>query len=35
MGRYTIEISQDARKHLQKIHKSGNNQLIKKVEQLF
>jgi toxin YoeB len=35
MGRYIVEVSQDARKHLQEIHRSGNKSLIRKVEQLF
>lgn len=35
MGKYTIELAKEARKHLQDIHKSGNKALIRKVEQLF
>lgn len=35
MGKYTVEISQEARKHLQAIHKSGNKAVIRKIEQLF
>ncbi len=35
MGKYSVNLSTDARKHLQKIHKSGDKQLIKKIEKIF
>ena len=35
MGKYSVEITTDARKHLQKIRKSGDKQLIKKIEKIF
>ncbi|MDR1022982.1 MAG: Txe/YoeB family addiction module toxin [Prevotellaceae bacterium] len=35
MGRYTIEISQEAQKHLQEIHKFGNQSMVRKIEQFF
>jgi hypothetical protein len=31
----TIEVAEEARKHLSQIYKSGNNAVIRKVEQLF
>ena len=35
MGKYSIELAGTSRDDLQKIHKSGNKTLIKKVEKLF
>lgn len=35
MGKYTLELSSDAKKHLRKIHTSGDVHAIKKVEILF
>ena len=35
MGKYSIELAGTSRDDLQKIHKSGNKNLIKKVEKLF
>jgi len=35
MGKYTLEISSKARKELQVHYKSGNNAVIKKIEQIF
>lgn len=35
MGKYSIELAGTSRDDLQKIHRSGNKNLIKKVEKLF
>lgn len=35
MGKYSIEVSSRARKELQAHHKSGNQRIIKKIEQIF
>lgn len=35
MGKYSVNITSDAREDLRKIHKSGNKATIKKIEVIF
>lgn len=35
MGKYTIVVSEEARKHLKQIYHLGNRPIIKKVEKIF
>jgi|AntAceMinimDraft_5_1070358.scaffolds.fasta_scaffold172351_2 toxin YoeB len=35
MGRYRVEVSETARKHLSFFHKSGDKVIIKRIERIF
>jgi toxin YoeB len=35
MGKYSVKVTEEARKHLRQIYRSGNKALIRKIEQLF
>jgi toxin YoeB len=35
MGKYSVKVTEEARKHLRQIYKSGNKAVIRKIEQLF
>lgn len=35
MGRYTLKITDTAKKHLEKLHASGNKALINRIERIF
>jgi toxin YoeB len=35
MGKYSVKVTEEARRHLRQIYRSGNKSLICKIEQLF